>query len=207
MGDVLNHRGDGGFDTVALDEPLVRLRVRLGKQPGRPNVEHVLEMVAHTESGHDEAGIGRRGAGKHELAAVQTAQSLIQRRARRYRLDVDIVHVAEKRIGVGVEALHHAAQSAAVAGDEVAPHRAGLVRADAERALDKCADAPVDLPKQVVMGWIERVVEVEDPHLDMIEIAAPSRRLRCARCHGVTVARAVRPRKAKALARGVELVW
>jgi hypothetical protein len=114
----------------------------------------------------------REPVGKDQLATRQPLDGGGQLGGLGHAGEVDVVHVVEERLGVHAMHLHQAGQSGAelaVVGLLQVPR---VVVGHAEIAGDEFAHAPVDLREQVALGGIERVVEVEDPHLRALEGAA-----------------------------------
>src|SRR5258707_9713994 len=77
--------------------------------------------------------------------------------------------------GAGRDAVmvHQPAQGRAVPAEIVLLQPLGLRRVDLQQVADEGADALVDLVEQVARGRVERVVEIEDPAVDVVHGIAP----------------------------------
>ena len=87
----------------------------------------------------------------------------------RQRRMIDLMHDFEKFVRLEAVLLHQAAHGRTVAPVIVLLHPERFVMRDLEEADDVVADALVDLLPQIEMMRIQRVIEVEDPGLDMFE--------------------------------------
>ena len=88
---------------------------------------------------------------------------------------VEVVHVVEERLGVHLVHLHQARQRRAELAIVGLLQMPRVLEGHAEIAGDELAHALVDLGEQIAVGGIERVVEIEDPHLRALEAAAAAR--------------------------------
>src|SRR5215510_16138768 len=84
---------------------------------------------------------------------------------------VEIMHIIEKRLRIHAMHLHQATQRGAelpIIGLLQVPR---VFDRNAKKARNEFAHAPVDLSEQVAFDRIERVVEIEDPHLCALKVA------------------------------------
>src|ERR1700741_1556599 len=89
------------------------------------------------------------------------------------------MHNLEKLVRVETVLLHQAAQRRAVAAVVVLLQPKRLVVRDLEEIDDVIANANVDLLPQIEMMRVKRVVEIEDPILEGLEICRSGARLGC----------------------------
>jgi hypothetical protein len=112
-----------------------------------------------------------RAVGQDELAAGKRLDRGAQRRVELDRGVVDVVGEVEEGVGVDVVLLDEAAQRRAVAVVEVLLQRPRRQAVEPEQLHDVERDALVDLRPHPRLVRIERVVEVEDPGVDLLEAA------------------------------------
>ena len=94
------------------------------------------------------------------------------------RREGDVVHLVEKGLGRHRVARHQPRERRAVLGPVVIAQPVGLLGRDLERTDHEVAHAHLDLVEEPHLGRVERVVEVEDPGLDMGEVIAHGMGLR-----------------------------
>ncbi len=84
---------------------------------------------------------------------------------------IDLVHDFQKFVGIETMLLHQAAQAGAVTQVIILLQPERFVVGDLKKTGDEVADAHIDLLPEIEVMRIERVVEVEDPSLDLVEAA------------------------------------
>ena len=118
-----------------------------------------------------------RAVGEDELAARQLRDRRAERGVGRQRRVIDLVHELEKFVRLQAVLRHQPAHGGAVTLVIILLQPERLVVGDFQKIDDVVADAHVDLLPEIQMMRIERVVEVEDPGLDIGKTA------RGALCH------------------------
>ena len=114
-GEVLEDRGLVRIDVVAGEEALVDHRLRLRLELGRPDVEHVVEMMFDFEPAQYRVGMLAGAVGENELAAGELRDGRAERGVRRQRRVVDLVHHLQKFVRLQAVLLHQPAHGGAVA--------------------------------------------------------------------------------------------
>ena len=84
---------------------------------------------------------------------------------------IDLMHVIEEIVRLHAVLGHQPAHGGAVALVIVLLHAERLLVRDLKKARDVVADALVHLLPEIEVMGIERVVEVEHPGLDVLEVA------------------------------------
>src|SRR5882724_4042768 len=84
---------------------------------------------------------------------------------------IDRVDEVEEIVGLEAVLVHQPAHRGTVALVVVLLYPERLIASDVEEARDVVADAIVDLLPQIEVVRVERIVEVENPGLDLPEIA------------------------------------
>src|SRR5580704_2773577 len=109
--------------------------------------------------------------GQDELAAGELRDRRAERRVRRQRRVIDLMHHLQKFVRLQAVLRHQPAHGGAIALVIILLQPERLVVGDLQKIDDVVADAHVDLLPQVQVMRIKRVVEVEDPGLDVGETA------------------------------------
>ena len=168
---VLEHRSLGRVDAMLFQEAVIDLRQRLGIEVGGGDVEHVLEVMVDLEPLHHRIGMRARAVGEDELAARQLFDRIAELGIGQQRRVIDLVHELQEIVGLHAVLGHQPAHRGAVALVVILLDLERLVLADLQVIRHERADALVDLLPQIEMMRIKRVVEIEHPGLDRIEIA------------------------------------
>jgi hypothetical protein len=170
-GEILENCGLPRIDAVAGEETIVDRRPRLGLEVSRGDIEHVLEVFFDFEPGHHRLGVPPRAIGENKLTSAEPSDRGAKRRVGCQRRMIDLVHDFQKLVGVKTVLLHQAAHAGAVALVIVLLHPERFVGRNFKKVCDVVADALIDLLPEIEMVWIERVIEIEYPGLDGIEVA------------------------------------
>ena len=128
-------------------------------------------MLFDAEPPQHRIGVVPGAVGENELAAGQLGNGGAERRIGLQRRMVDLMHDFEKFIRFEPMLLHQAAHGRAVAPVIVLLQPEGLVMADFKEIDDVVADADVDLLPKIEVMRVKRVVEIEDPGVDLLESA------------------------------------
>ncbi len=133
-------------------------------------------MGVDVEASHHGVGMRLGAVGEDQLAAGKLLDRGAEHRVGLQRRVVDVVHVAQELVGLHAVLGHQAAHRGAVALVVVLLQLERGVAVELEEIHDVAADALVHLLPQVQMMRIKRVVEVEDPGLDVGELARAERK-------------------------------
>src|SRR5262249_16797400 len=133
----------------------------------RADVEHILEMVADLEPLEHRVGVLAGAVGENELAPLELRDRGAERRVRRQRRVVDLMHHLQKLIRLEAVLRHQPAHGCAVALVIILLQPERLVVGDFQEVRDVVANAHVDLLPEIEMMRVERVVEIENPGLDI----------------------------------------
>jgi hypothetical protein len=110
-----------------------------------------------------------RAVGKNIFLARQAQDGGAERRVGLHAGMVDVVHELEELVHVDVAREHQAAQRRAVLAVEILLDALGLRLVHVQEAGNISADALVHLREQIGAARIKRVVEIENPGLDLGE--------------------------------------
>ncbi len=143
--------------------------MRLGHQVHRVNVVHRLERVAQAEAIEDAQRIGLVAVGEDELAARQLRDRGGERGVGLQHVHLDRMDIGEEVVRIDVMFRHQPGQRRAVAVEIVLLQPARLVPRQLQQPRDIIGHPLVDLREQVRARRIERVVQIEDPGVDMGE--------------------------------------
>ena len=153
------------------EEAVIGLRRRLRLEFGGDDVEHVFKVMPDGEPLHHRVGMLLGAVGEDELAARQLLDRGAERGIRLERGMVDLVHEIEIIVRVHAVLGHHPAHRGAVALVIILLQLEGVVARDFQEIGDVVADALVHLLPEIEVMRIQRVVEIEDPGLDIGEAA------------------------------------
>jgi hypothetical protein len=133
------------------------------------DVVNAAEMPGEAELLQHPLGVTLGRVGEDELAARQRrdrrAEPLVACQVR----EVELVHVVEERLGRQPVLVHQAAQGGAVGGEEALAQGDGAFEVDLQLGHDERVHALLDLGIDGRGRGVERVVEIEDPGLDLAE--------------------------------------
>ncbi len=138
-------------------------RSRLRHVAARGDVENAVERIEHAKLARHTLRMARGAVRENELAPLKPRDRRRKLRHMRDRSKIDVVHEIHEDIRLHVMLGHEAGERRAVLVVEVFLHLARRFRIEAEQILDEGAHPLVDLRKQIALGGVERVVEVEDP--------------------------------------------
>jgi hypothetical protein len=131
------------------------------------NVVDRLETVAQAQAGQHAAGIRRIAVGEDQLAAGQRRHRAHQPPILGNRVHLDIVDEIEEFVRIDAVGSHQPRQGRAMLPEIALLNRPRLDRIDAEKPFDERRHPLVDQPEQVRRRRVERVVEIEDPGIDV----------------------------------------
>ena len=171
-------------DGIGIAQALIGARIGLGQIVHLVDIVDAVERAGQAEPVEHLVGIGRVGVGENQLAPRQPGDRLDQYRRRGDDRDVDVMDVAEKFVRIDPVLGHQAAQRRAVRMEEslLDPVRRG--RIEPQQPRHERPHPHVDLGEQVGLRRIQRVVEVEDPGVDMGERVRHERSLAVRRAVG-----------------------
>ena len=167
--DILEHRRPAGIDAVFGEKILVGRALGLRGEAGIDDVENVLEVMEDAELAGDVLGMAARAIGQDQLTAGQCRDRRPERWVGIEQGQVDLMGEVEEVSGVDAVFLHQPLQRRAVALVIIFLQRPRRHAVEAEQLRQEERDALVDLRPDLRLMRIERVVEVEDPMVDMAE--------------------------------------
>ncbi len=168
---VLDHRGAGGGDAVALDQHAIAAGIGLGQVIARDDVVDHAEGLAEAEIIEHALGMAHGGVGEDELAPGQRRDRRAKPRIARQHRQVELVHIVEEALRRQAIVQHEAAQRRAVELEEAPAQSLRRVEVELQLGHDEVVHPRLDLAIEAGGRGIERVVEIEDPGLDLIKCA------------------------------------
>jgi hypothetical protein len=166
---ILEHCGGCSLDLQRLEKAIIGLRRRLWFELRCDDIEHVLEVPLHPEPSEHRFGVAARAVGQDDLATWKLLYRVIQGRIRLERGLIDLMHEIEKIIRPHAMLGHHPAHGSAVALVIVLLQPERFFMGDFQEIRDVVADAFVHLLPEIDVVRVKRVVEIEDPGLNVLE--------------------------------------
>ncbi len=149
------------------EKAVIGLGERLWLKPAGDDIEYILEVAVDGEPLHDRVCMSPGAIGENELAPRQPLQRSAERRVGLDRRMIDLMDVIEVVVRIHAVLDHHASHRGAIAPVKILLLAKRIVVSSAQEFCDVDANAVVDLLPQIEVMRIERVVEVEDPRLDV----------------------------------------
>ncbi len=169
-GPVVKQRDAIGRASCVRENRLVGGASRFRHIPERADIQNLVEEVADSQTRQDFASELSAIVCENEPASRQALKGRTQFGVRFERQRFDVVDLRMISVGVHAMMLHHACQRDTVVTQIFLLDREGFVARQAQVALHEAADAVFDVLRGRRIQPIERVVEVEDPGLDVPEI-------------------------------------
>jgi len=128
-----------------------------------------LEVMPNAKPRQNPIGVRVVCARENQFSAWERSQGQVQFWIGRKQGDVDVMNKIKIVLGVGRMVGHHAAQGAAMIAVVLAPYVFGRTRFEIECAGHEFGDSRADLLEETALRRIERVVEIENPLVDMLD--------------------------------------
>ena len=125
---------------------------------GEPDAPQHAPGVMAAAIGEDKAPSGQSPNGRLKLLIGTSAEQ------------IDVVNIGEECFGIDAMNRHQSAERGAIALVIGLLQMPRLVRRKLHGSRDIVAHACVDLSEQLAVGPVERVVEIEDPSVDMAKV-------------------------------------
>ena len=171
-GHVLEHRRARGVDRVVRDDVAIGLRVGLGTPGDGADIPDAIEMLRDAEPREHPRRMVAAAIREHVSPPGQPRECGPEAVIRLQRRQIDVVDEGEIVVGIHAMALHETVQRGPVFAVIKLLQGARLLPRESEPGGHEIGHPGFDLGKQIVRGRIERVVEIENPRLDMAEIGA-----------------------------------
>ena len=134
------------------------------------DVEDVIEHMPDAQACQYTLGMGDRAVCEHQLAPGQSRKLRTKRGILGNDAHIKVMHMGKKILGRHIVQLHETRQRCSMLAEIVLLKAIGLVSIDAQEIADEPAHAHVHLREEIAGRRIERVVEIENPLADMLEI-------------------------------------
>ena len=165
--EILEHNGSRRIDRVPFEKSFVGGSRWLRHEIGVSNVKYILEHRLQAKRPGGQQGMFARPVRQNELASGQGRDGGCESGIRQKRGAVDVMREIEKFLRANAIFHHQAAQGRAVAPIIIFLQRPGRHAIKSKEIAEVQRDPLIDLRPQIAIGRIERVVEIEDPSVDV----------------------------------------
>src|SRR5208283_3660414 len=164
---ILEHNSLGRIDHVPFKESFIGRSLGLRHEIGGGNVKNIFEHRLEAKRIGGPQGVLARAICQNKLATRQGGDRGCESKIRKKRGAVDVMRKIEKIMRAYVMFLHQTTQSRAVALIIIFLQGARGHAVQPEKMRQEQRDPLVDLRPQIAIGRIKRIVEIEDPGVDM----------------------------------------
>ncbi len=164
---ILEHHRSRRVDHVPFEESFIGCCLGLWHEIGGSDIENILEHRLDAESLGGTKGMFPRPICENKLAAGEGGDGRCKGKIGKQRGAVDVMREIEKLLSANLMFLHQAAQRRAIAFVVVFLQGAGRHPVKSKKMRQEQGDSLVDFRPQIAVGRIKRVVEIEDPGIDL----------------------------------------
>ena len=157
-GHILKHNCALWAQIKALYERLIDFWLWLGDVITGDYVKNSFKMLTYSKAFHDPQGVSYVCIGKDDFPSWKFFQGLVQDWVGLQHLNVNIVNVVKKCLGIDVVAVHQAAQGRAIVPEVFFLYFEGFTRFHIKEVGNKRFHSHINLSEQFGRGAIKRII-------------------------------------------------